>query len=408
VRFDALIIGAELDAWVAAARLLELGKSVCIAAPGEGSLHYAAGGLRVLGRVNGGERHVEAPFDAMAALDDRHPYRRCGEEKIRAALAWFAGSPLGVGFGPGLGADQNSLVVTPAGLTLPVFSACRHQATTERIAGRKLVLCQFCGHRDLPVGLIAAELARRGERTEVIDIDPPDDRTESVAIARAFDSLGDARSWFAGLKTALPDDAEVVLLPAVLGHERHNEIVVSATDELGLPVFEVPTLPPCLPGIRLSEACERHVERQLGIVRAGCRIAGMNADNDRVVSVRDDTGRLIEASIFVLATGGVLMGGLQVDSRGRVGEPALGLAVYQTEPLSRGDAEETVAALHRAGVETDASFRPRHGASKPWRNLFVTGRNLAHWDPGAEISADGVAIVSGWAAVEAARAELGV
>jgi glycerol-3-phosphate dehydrogenase subunit B len=179
--------------------------------------------------------------------------------------------------------------------------------------------------------------------------------------------------------------------------------MVMAVDMLGLPVLEVPTLPPCLPGMRLAAACERHVRRQLGTLRFGCRIAGMSSDGDSVRVVTDENGRAIAARTFVLATGGILMGGLEVDSHGHIGEPALGLDVYQTEPLSRIGSPAAVDALHLAGIETDDSFRPRQNGSRAWRNLFVTGRNLAHWNPGAEISAEGVAIVSGWAAAEAAH-----
>jgi anaerobic glycerol-3-phosphate dehydrogenase len=122
-----------------------------------------------------------------------------------------------------------------------------------------------------------------------------------------------------------------------------------------------------------------------------------------VCAVTDANGRVIEAQAFILATGGVLMGGLEVDSHGHICEPALGLDVYQTEPLSQIGSQAAVNALHSAGIETDEHFKPRHKGNLAWRNLFVTGRNLAHWNPGAEISAEGVAIVSGWVAAEAAN-----
>jgi anaerobic glycerol-3-phosphate dehydrogenase len=40
------------------------------------------------------------------------------------------------------------------------------------------------------------------------------------------------------------------------------------------------------------------------------------------------------------------------------------------------------------------------------RNLFVTGRTLAHWHPAEEISAEGVSIVTGCMAAEFAHAGL--
>ena len=45
MKTDAIVLGAELDAWVAALRLRELGHSVKLLTSGAGSLHYASGGV---------------------------------------------------------------------------------------------------------------------------------------------------------------------------------------------------------------------------------------------------------------------------------------------------------------------------------------------------------------------------
>ncbi len=404
MKVDAVVIGAELDGWVAAARLLELGHSVCVVTAGEGSLHYAPGGLHVLGYANGDRIHrVAAPFQSMAQLDDGHPYRVAGEDKARAALAWFRASSLGAGFASNGHSDRNSLGVTTAGLSLPVMNSLADQATIEAIAGKSIAVVALNGHRDFPWGLLAAEFSRRGERIEVVAVEPPDGRSDSTAIAKAFDRLDEQKVWFTELESRLPKSTEVVLVPAVLGYDRSAEVIARATEILACSVLEIPTLPPCLPGIRLSTSCRRHVQSCAGIVRGGTRITGLLSDGDRVGAVRDENGREIETSVVVLATGGVLMGGLTVDTHGDIREPVFDLDVHQTAPLSETNAEATVDALHRAGVETDAVFRPRHNGSQAWQNLFVTGRNLAHWNPGAEISAEGVSIVSGWLAAEAAH-----
>lgn len=403
MKVDAVIIGAELDGWVAATRLLERGHSVCVLATGEGSLHYAPGGLHVLGYANGdAAHHVAAPFQSMAQLDPRHPYRVAGEDRVRAALDWFAGSPIGVEFAKDDDrGDRNRLGLTPAGLRLPVMNALGDQATIEAIAGKSITVVALDGHRDFPWGLLAAELARHGERVEVLAMAPPGGRRDTMAIARALDRPDQRDAWFAELRRRVPDKTEVVLVPAVFGCDRSPEVVAAATALLACPVLEVPTLPPCLPGVRLSAHCRRLVQDCAGVVRAGVRVAGAAADGDRIKSVTDQNGREIETDAIVLATGGVLMGGLTVDSHGDVQEPILGLAVQQTLPLSQDNAEATVDALHRAGVETDNVFRPRQKGSRAWQNVFVTGRNIANWNPGAEISAEGVSITSGWLAAEA-------
>ena len=404
MKVDALVIGSELDGWVAAARLLELGRNVCVVTVGEGSLHYAPGGLHVLGYANGDPtHHVAEPFQSMAQLDPRHPYRLAGEDSVRSSLAWFGDSPLGVGLADSGRDQRNSLAVTPAGLGLPVLIAQHDQATLEAIAGKAITVLAINGHRDFPWGLLVAELGRRGEQVDVVEIDPPGTRADTLAIARALDRHDEQDAWFKRLKSQLPDRTEVLLFPAVCGNQRSREAIAYVSEALGCTVLEVPTLPPCLPGARLNNLCRRHVTGHAGVVREGVRIAGMSTDADRVVSVQDEGGREIEASAVILATGGALMGGLTIDSHGAVHEPTLGLAVNQTSPLSEIHSEGAVDALHRAGIETDPSFRPCHDGSQAWQNLFVTGRNLAHWNPGAEISAEGVSIVSGWLAAESAH-----
>lgn len=405
MNYDVVVIGTELDGWVAAARLLELGRSVCIAAPGEGSLHYAPGGLHVLGHLQG--QPVTEPYAGISALHDHHPYRLAGADRMHAALSWFDNSPLGAGFTYRGGQRCNSLAVTSAGLQLPVLSSCDHQAGVEQVQGNVMTVLNFSGHRDFPSGLLAAEFIRNGERVTAIAVDPPGARTDSVTIANAFDTMDDPGAWFGDLSAVLPGDTDVLLVPAILGSKRHRDVIAAATRALDCTVLEVPTLPPCLPGIRLRNACERYIHEQAGTLRRGFRVAGMDADQDRVRSVTGSTGQTIDVSAVILATGGVLMGGLEVDSHGKITEPAMGLDACQTQPLSKVGAEQAVDALHRAGIETDEDFRPRHSGSRPWQNLHVTGRNLAHWNPGAEISAEGVAIVSGWLAAEAAHRELG-
>ena len=86
MRTDAVVLGAELDALVAALRLLEMGHSVRVLAAGAGSLHFAPGGVhRLRSPPDDGHR----PLDRLRALDARHPYRIVGGEQVRAALDWF-------------------------------------------------------------------------------------------------------------------------------------------------------------------------------------------------------------------------------------------------------------------------------------------------------------------------------
>lgn len=394
MRFDAVVIGAELDAWLAALRLLEHGRRVCVLASGAGSLHYAPGGLRVLGRVDGVA--VESPLAQIERLHERHPYRLAGQERCEAALRWY-GETLANGLCP---RGDNTLVVTPAGLELPVLHADAAQARSGETGGRKVAILGFSGHRDFPAGLAVAQLRRSGGEVEALELPAPDERTDSAAIACAFDDLDKTAAWCVAVRGCLPAGARLLLLPAVLGLTRAPEVLALVEERLGLAVREIATLPPCLPGMRLAAELETRVRVLGGVVRSGVRPSRSERQKGRVVALVDGHGRAVEADVFVVATGGVLMGGLEVASDGAVVETALGLAVSSAEPLATIGREATLAALHATGVVADGEFRAHD-------NVFVTGRTLAHYDPARELSAEGVSIVSAWTAAQAAHAMLG-
>ena len=407
MKLDVLVIGAELDGAIAALRLAELGHSIGVVTAGAGSLHYAPGAIRLLGYLDGDRRQpVQAPFASLAQLDRRHPYALAGSSRVAAALEWFAARATAAAFDTSADMTANRQAVTPAGLVQPVLLPARAQATFEQIAGRRVAVLQFDGHLDFPAGLLLAALKRSGIRASRINTQPPAGRVDNVGLARAFDRLPDVEAFFRRMRPLLPRDAELVLVPAVLGLGRHHAIMEAAKAGLGVPIFEVPTLPPSVPGMRWQAALDLLIRDKGCVVRKGVRIAGAERDGDRIRSVRDENGREIEAGAYILATGGVLMGGLAVDAGGAVSETIFGLQAVQTAPLNTDSAEATLAALHGAGIEGDDCFRPCDAKRQACENVFVTGRTLAHWHPARELSAEGVSIVTGWAAAEAAHAEL--
>lgn len=408
MKADVAIIGAELDGLIAAIRLAELGRNVAVIAPAAGSLHYAAGGVRVLGylRNGAGREEVVEPFAALARLDRSHPYSLAGGVRVREALDWSARLNVG-NVGVAVEASEcNELGLTPAGLRQPIWLPTVHQATIGRINGRKPTIVRFDGHLDFPADLIQAGLKRSGIDAACIAVGPPGPHRDNPGIARNFDRMSDTATYFATIRQALPAGTEIVLMPAVLGLARHEEIVSEAQAALGIPVFEVPTLPPSVPGMRWVRSLETFLAAKRATFRRNVRIVHAERDGNRIRSISDENGRTIEAGAFVLATGGVLMGGLDVDAAGQVSETAFGLDVAQGRPLVAGSPSATLAALHCSGIETDDRLRPKLNGSGAIQNLFVTGRTLAHWHPAEEVSAEGVSIVTGWMAAEYAHSVL--
>lgn len=402
MRTDALVLGSELSGLIAAQRLLDRGKSVRLLASGGGALHYGSGGLHLLGYASdSGEAAVEDPYAALGVLDQRHPLQRLGEARVRAAVAGFLklGEELGLSL---RSSGRNRFIVSLAGQPVPTFASGAFQATFEELEGRTVAVFCFAGHKDFPAGVMVSEMRRRQIEAHLLRLDDPCKGPSSLRLARFFDSLRDPAAYFQSLLGRLPERCACVLFPAVMGLERHDEIMAAAERSLGLPCREVPTLPPSIPGLRLNSRLTRRLQSAGALLHPGARAVSVPANNGRCTAVTDQHGRRFEAEVFVVATGGILMGGLEVDSRGEVHEPFFGLDVADGGPLKAEGPVACLDALHEAGVETDDRLRPLNGDTLVYENLFVTGRTLAHWNPAKESSDEGVSIATGWAAAEEA------
>jgi glycerol-3-phosphate dehydrogenase subunit B len=160
---------------------------------------------------------------------------------------------------------------------------------------------------------------------------------------------------------------------------------------------EIPTLPPSVPGLRLYRQLTSALTAAGVSIHPSVRHLRASFLNGSCRFLSDGNGEQYRAEKFVLANGGVLMGGLEVDSRGHIHEPVFDLDVHQTRPLDITDWRAFPDALHRAGVDVDDLLRPvRNGRAV--ENVHAAGLILAHWNPIEERSHEGVAIATASAA----------
>jgi len=174
-----------------------------------------------------------------------------------------------------------------------------------------------------------------------------------------------------------------------------------------VPVFEVPTMPTSVPGLRLKNALERAVAAR-GVERRvhGRVVAVERAGDEFELSVAaTPASAALRARAVILATGRFMGRGLEA-SRTRVREPLLDL--YVAQPAARSDWHRADLfdarghALNRAGLETDEGFRAcdaRGAVVHP--RLCAVGTILAHHDWARMKCGAGLAI--GTAATAAAR-----
>ncbi len=191
-----------------------------------------------------------------------------------------------------------------------------------------------------------------------------------------------------------------------MGLYRTHEVLSDLEASLGVPVFEIPTIPPSVPGLRLKEAFEKGLRlkgvRYFALKRV-LQVMHTAADGFKIHIGGDAVERTVHAGGIILASGRFIGGGLHAD-RKQIRETIFGLPVHQ--PASRlgwhgRDFLDTHGhPINRAGLEFDERFRPLDDSGHPaFETLFAAGSILAHNDWKRMKCGTGVAISTAFGAV---------
>ncbi len=412
--YDTVVIGAGLAGLTAALRLAEEGQRVVVLAKGVGATHLSPATIDVLGYVDGPVDNPVRALPEFAAANPEHPYRRLSVELLRASLDWFKACLSDHGYSGSL--DENFLVPTAIGVAKPTTLVPETMAAGDLRRGGRFVFVGLRGLKDFFPAYLADNLARASlpEGTTVIsrvvELAPPlgDARDVSATgFARRFEQAEFRDSVVVELGRRLMP-GEIVGFPAVLGLGRAREVWQELETRLGHPVFEVPTLPPSVQGIRLFETMTTALRREGARLVVGSAVAGAKTNGKRLEGVVTQTaGRPLayRARSFVLATGGFASGGLELDSTGKIREMVFDLPVAGIPGPKRPLFETNYFdehAISRAGVAIDEKMRPvngKHGAV--YENLHAVGASLGGAVPWREASGNGLSLASGYAAASA-------
>jgi glycerol-3-phosphate dehydrogenase subunit B len=129
------------------------------------------------------------------------------------------------------------------------------------------LIADFHGMREFSAVQIAESLRSRwsGIRTLRVHFPGTDGLTELYPeqMARSLE-LPLNREKLAMLIKPHIQEVKIIGLPAVLGIDKSLQATNDLSERLGLPVFEIPTIPPSVPGIRLKETFERALP-QIGV-----------------------------------------------------------------------------------------------------------------------------------------------
>lgn len=412
---DVIVVGTGVSGLTAAVRLAEAGARVLVLAKGIGATHLSAGTIDVLGYA---PERVERPDDALRALlaaRPAHPYAHVGAEGVGAALDWlrarFAGGPLAPYAYTG-GFEENLLLPTALGVPRPSALVPVTMAGGDLRESKPVCVVGFRALKDFYPALMADGLVRSdvGVHARAVELDlVPERRADvnSLGFARAFDDPAFRGQVVAQVAARGLGAEERVAFPAVLGIADPHGAWTALEHGLGRRVFEVPTLPPSVPGMRLFATLRDGLHRAGSNVRLNNVVVGAERDGARVRALRVRVGLREErhgADWVVLATGGFASGGLELDSRWAARETALGLPLTGVpapgEERFRADYFDAHP-IARAGIAVDGELRPLDaGGERVLENVLVAGATLAGAEPWKEGSGDGLSLATGHRAAE--------
>jgi len=225
----------------------------------------------------------------------------------------------------------------------------------------------------------------------------------SMTLARLFDTPEFRQEVIKILKPKLGSVTRVGF-PAVLGVKHPLDVKMDLESSLGVPVFEIPGLPPSIPGIRLHNLLINSIERNHGHVFNGMQVIGASIENDHIESILSEAAsRQVShrATKYVLATGGILGGGTVTSFDGHAHEIIFGLPIHIPESREQWFANEFLSnaghPIHKTGLRVDSSFRPIDLENNVlFPNLLVVGNSLDSCDPIRELSMEGIALASAY------------
>jgi glycerol-3-phosphate dehydrogenase subunit B len=406
LHFDAVVIGAGTAGLVAGTRLAQSGARVCVLAKGIGSTHLSPATIDVLGYApEPVTKKLGKALEQLISARPDHPYALVGSETVVEAIRWFAQT---VADGPLPGytytgsSARNLLFPSALGALRPSALVPETMAAGDSAQLARVCIVGTPALRDFHPSLCAANLQTAGIGARAVNLKLRFERADesTLGIARRFDDPGWRARFCAELLPALRAE-EHVGLPAMLGLRDPHGVLIDLEQRLGRRVFEIPTLPPSVPGMRLYEILRSALRAAGGRLVLGPEVLACERDGDRLASVSTRAaGRDLRyvAPWFVLASGGFASGAIELDSCWVTRERVLGLPLRglpgDGEPRFVGDylAEQPMA---RVGVAVDGELR-----AQGTENVLVAGAALPGAVPWREHSGEGVALASGYRAAQ--------
>lgn len=408
-RTDVLVVGSGMAGLVAALTAARRGRSVRLVTRGAGALAVSGGCVDVLGYIDGKPVRGD-PLAAVSSLPDEHPYRIMGVEALAEALDFFTRLCREYSLDLGNDVGENLWIPTIIGTFRPSFLCPPAMDRNVLTRVETSVIPHMPWLKDSHAFMARENLqCRRRFRDkrfllpEIASPFPASRRSLTpLDMAHRIDTGGE--DWLlerlAQHTAPYAKDGVAILLPPILGLNRHAAVRQRLSAELGCDLVEMAVSPPGVGGLRIRGMLVRALEQAGVSVVENARITEARVEGRECKSlVCDALGKEseIEADAFIIATGGFLGGG-HVAEPGAAREAIFDLDLGAPATVEAWSSPEFFGPqpYARLGVKVDRRLNALSPTGQTlWENVFFAGRALAGYDFVMEKSGNGVALASG-------------
>ncbi|MCP4721306.1 MAG: FAD-binding protein, partial [Desulfobacteraceae bacterium] len=268
INCDLLIIGAGFAGMVAAARASSLGLTT-VQVGNSSNLFLVSGLFDFLGVYPIDSGHLlDAPRAGLEKLKNDsplHPYSKIGYENVLESFDFLKNYLASAGLDYQSNNNKNHFVLTAAGTFKPSFMVPKTFLKGCGINLTKRVLfVDFKGLREFSAKQIANVIKDTcspgpiSGSTLTIEIPTVTSTLNPTLVANLFED-NQFLKYLSKKITPFSKNTDLVGFPAVCGLNNSLEILEKLEEMTGLDCFEIPGMPPSLPGLRLKNAFEKQL-----------------------------------------------------------------------------------------------------------------------------------------------------
>ena len=439
--FDLIVIGAGLSGMFAGVLAARRGARVLVIAQGQGGANTSTGCVNILGYDTSGQPLINWDQAWSNIRVRQHPYSKVNREELDQAIAELIQICSGAGYPLQYRPGENFLLPAAIGSVRAAALVPDSMAAGDLRRPGDIILADFPGFRDFYPSLAAANLSPGHDGSvRAIALPLPDAPAlrdgYATDLALLFDDAG-YRAKVGALWQPELAGARRIGFPAVLGLRHAPAAWRDLSERLSAEVFEIPTLPPSVPGMRLFNLLSETLKANRGELILGPRVVGHPDERSalrRVTGITAQTAggeRSFNAEAVILASGGFMHGGLHARQDGTVVESVFDLPVISDADLPSAPGRRTrstrakrprsrtpdrpegprsqnwTSLLYLAphlyahyGLQVDDRLQPTSRLGEPfYANLYAVGGILAGADRISEGSREGIGLASAWKVV---------